>query len=194
MYLLRPPTEYIHPFKSPQVAHLMWSELLMEGSNFHHLTQHTHESITNRSAWCHRLSCKLTSTSLQNLENIPIPQWQWYNNRVGFVYNSIGNHCKTEAERERGEVGGSAINVASFLPSEGRQALCNPDGVVRARGCGGWSWRDSSYPSARERRGEERKEGEHGSPWTSEAYVGSRAPSGLWPRHIPHFPPLSPSL
>lgn len=122
------------------------------------------------------------------------PQWQWYNNRVGFVYNSIGNHCKTEAERERGEVGGSAINVASFLPSEGRQALCNPDGVVRARGCGGWSWRDSSYPSARERRGEERKEGEHGSPWTSEAYVGSRAPSGLWPRHIPHFPPLSPSL
>jgi len=45
---------------------------------------------------------------------------------VGFAYDSIGNPCKQrperERERERGEVGGSEINVPSFLPSFQRQA------------------------------------------------------------------------
>jgi hypothetical protein len=122
MYLLSPPNEQIHPFKSPQVAHLMWSELLMEGSNFHHLTQHTHnqsQMVTLDATAClvnwHRRIFKTLETSEFRSDSDTTTVWALHTTLSAIPVNR-------GRERERGEVGGSEINVPSFLPSFQRQA------------------------------------------------------------------------
>lgn len=121
MYLLSPPNEQIHPFKSPQVAHLMWSELLMEGSNFHHLTQHTHnqsQMATLDATAClvnwHRRVFKSLETSEFRSDSDTTTVWALHTTLSAIPVNR-------GRERERGEVGGSEINVPSFLPFKGRQ-------------------------------------------------------------------------